>query len=194
MSIIDQQLDSDKFLLYAINVMLQCINELPLNDDEDLAASLEGQIAQSVLIETKKQVLSEEWHFNTDYGYPFAPDANGYIPIPSNVLDIVASNKNVIMRNWKLYDKDNFTYHFDDPVECDVVWDMDFNELTHPIRYYINVKAARIFQGRMIGDRTTYAFTSEDEENARYAALDSESRTRKPNMLESSFGRDVLVR
>ena len=54
--VLDQQHDSSKFFLYAVNVMLQLINELPISDDVELAEILEAQLAASVLIETKKEV------------------------------------------------------------------------------------------------------------------------------------------
>lgn len=189
MAYIMDETDSSKLLLTAINILLQTINELPIETDTDLANSTTGQLAEMTVIEVKKEVLSQGWHFNTDKSYPFPPDINGYINIPYNVLDIIASDgKNYIMRDWKLYDKDNFTFEFDDAVPCDVVWDMDFNSLTHPIRHYITIKAARIFQGRTVGDQQVYVYTSKDEEDAYLSARFSEGRTGRYNMLEGEYG------
>lgn len=183
--IVDEH-DSAKLLLASINILLQTINELPIENTDDLANSTTAQLAEMTINEVKKTVLSTGWHFNTDKNYPFPPDVAGAIPIPYNVLDIVASGgKNYIMRDWKLYDKDNFSFIFDEPVECDVVWDMDFNTLTHPIRYFITVKAARIFQARTIGDQAVYVYTTKDEEDALMDAKRSEGRTGRYNMLES---------
>lgn len=189
MAYIMDEHDSSKLLLTAINTLLQTINELPIENDTDLSNSTTGQLAEMTIIEVKKEVLSQGWHFNTDYSYPFPPDTNGYINVPYNVLDITASGgKNYIMRDWKIYDKENFTFEFTESVPCDVVWDMDFNSLTHPIRYYITIKAARIFQGRVVTDQTVYTYTSKDEEDAYLAARFSEGRTGKYNMLTSSYG------
>lgn len=183
--IVDEH-DSSKLLLGAINILLQTINELPIKTTDDLANSTTAQLAEMTINEIKKEVLSEGWHFNSDKNYPFPPDVSGYISIPYNVLDIIASNgKNYIMRDWKLYDKDKFSFIFDKAVECDVVWDMDFNSLTHPIRRYITIKASRVFQARTIGDQAAYTYTTVDEEDALQVARRSEGRTGRYNMLES---------
>lgn len=183
--IVDEH-DSSKLLLASINILLQTINELPIENTDDLANSTPAQLAEMTINEIKKEVLSDGWHFNTDKNYPFPPDTTGTIVIPYNVLDIVGSGgKNYIMRDWKLYDKDNFSFIFDEAVECDVVWDMDFNSLTHPIRRYITIKASRVFQARTIGDQAAYAYTTADEEDALQVARRSEGRTGRYNMLES---------
>lgn len=186
MSYIVDEHDSSKLLLASINILLQTINELPIENTDDLANSTTAQLAEMTINEIKKEILSEGWDFNTDKNYPFPPDTSGTITVPYNVLDIVASNgKKFLMRDWKLYDKENFTFIFEEAVECDVVWDMDFNSLTHPIRRYITIRAARVFQARTIGDQAIYAYTSQDEANALQTARRSEGRTGQYNMLES---------
>lgn len=185
--VIDEH-DSSKLLLTSINTLLQTINELPIESTDDLINSTTGQLAEMTIIEVKKEVLSQGWNFNSDKNYPFPPDVNGIIAIPYTVLDIVASTSDVIMRDWKLYDKTKFSFKFETAVPCNVIWNMDFNSLTHPIRNYITIKAARIFQARTIGDTASYQFTSKEEEDAYLAARYSEGRTGKYNMLTSSFG------
>ena len=189
MAYIVNEYDSSKLLLSAINVLLQTINELPIEDDTDLANSTTGQLAEMTIIEVKKKVLSEGWDFNTDKNYPFPPDLSNEIAIPYNVLDIVASGgKNYVMRDWRLYNKDDFSFEFEEAVDCDVVWDMDFNSLTHPLRQYITLKASRVFQARQIGDQVSYAYTVKEVEEAYISARESESRTGKYNMLTSIYG------
>ena len=75
-------------------------------------------------------------HFRTNYNFP--PDTNGYINIPANVLDISSNDADLIMRDWRLYSKSNQTAIFDEPKAMNVIWDMDFNSLTHPIRNFIS--------------------------------------------------------
>lgn len=186
MGYIVDEYDSSKLLLTSINILLQTINELPIENTDDLANSTTAQLAEMTINEVKKEVLAQGWHFNTDKRYPLPQDTSGYINIPYNILDIVASDgKNYIMRDWKLYDKDNFTFKFDAAVPCDIVWDMDFNSLTHPICHYITIKASRVFQARTIGDQAAYAYTIKDEEDAYLSARFSEGRTGRYNMLES---------
>ena len=187
--------DSFKDKLYAINVMLQNINELTIDSLEDLDAVEEARIADTVLDEVKTDVLSEGWDINTDVDWEFAPDTSGIISIPYNVLDLSDDDGNVQIREWKLYDTQNKTFEFEDVQICKVIWDVDFNNLTHPIRKYINIKAARIFQVRMIGDRNSFGFTEKDEAEAKVNARRSENRTGKYSMrttLATSLNRTSL--
>lgn len=189
MAYIQNEFDSSKFLLTAINILLQTINELPIESDTDLTYSTTGQLAEMVIIEVKKAVLASGWDFNTDEGYEFPIDSTGEIPVPLNVLDITSSGlKKIIMRDWRLYDKSLFTNKFEESVPCNVVWDMDFNSLSHPIRHYITIRSARIFQARTIGDTASYSYTTKDEEDAFVSAKMSEGRTGKYNIINSSFG------
>ena len=186
--ILDQQNDSEKFFLYAVNVLLQMINEEPINDDIELAEILEARIAASVLIETKKEVLSEGWDFNQDNNYEFPQDPAGYIAIPANVLDISDTQGDLIMRDWRLYSKSGQSALFTEPQKLNVIWDVDFNSLTHPIRNFITVRAARKFQARTVMDKAVYSYSQEDEQSAHTVARRSEGFTGNYNMLESAYG------
>ena len=193
MAVLDQQYDSTKFFLYAVNILLQLINELPVNNDVELADILEAQLASSVLIEAKKEVLSEGWDFNTDNDYEFPIDNQGYIPIPTNVLDISDNNGRYIMRDWRLYDKQNKTAIFTNPQKLKVIWDLDFNSLTHPLRNFITIRAAVKFQARTIMDTSMYKYSQQDEQEAYLVARRSDGFTGNYNMLTSAFGSTNLV-
>ena len=169
--------ESHKIKVSAINVMLQHINELPIETLADLDSVYEARVAEGILEEVTADVLSEGWDFNTDKDWVFMPDNTGQINIPVNVLDITADNNNVLMRDWSLYDKTRKTFRFDKPQACTVIWNVEFNALTHPLRKYINIRAARIFQIRMIGDREGYGFSEKEEIEARNAAKVSDDRT-----------------
>ena len=186
MAYIQDEWDSSKLLLTAINILLQTINELPIESTDDLANSTTAKLAEMTILEVKRAVLSSGWDFNSDFSYPFPPDISGTIAIPYNVLDIKATQSNIIMRDWKLWDRDNLTFTFTEPVPCNVIWDMDFNALTHPIRHYITIRSARIFQARTIGDQLSYTYTAKDEEDAYMEARFSEGRTGDYNMLTSA--------
>jgi hypothetical protein len=97
----------------------------------------EISLAESILDSVSREVQGEGWHFNTEINYPFTPDVNGHITVPSNVLQL-SDNKTsnlqkyqTVLRDGKLYDKVYHTYVFDDsePVLCDVVWFIDFEDL-----------------------------------------------------------------
>lgn len=188
MSIITQQNDSTKFTLYAVNTMLQLINELPLENEEDIPSVIEATIAQSVLIEVKKEVLSEGWDFNTDSEYVFPIDSDGFISIPSNILDISDRQGDLIMRDWRLYSKSNQSAIFDESQSLRVIWDTEFNSLTHPIRNFITIRAARKFLARQTMDTNMYGYAQQDEESALMIARRSESFTGNYNMITGTYG------
>ena len=183
--------ESEKLKLRGVNVLLRTIGELSIQDVADIDILIEAQEAELTIEEVTKAVLSERWDFNTDVGYKFPIAVDGTIPIPNNVLNISSKDANLIMRQWKLYDKSNNTFVFTEPQEVDVVWDMEFNSLTHALRHYITIRSARIFSARAIGDSAAFKYTAEDEVSAMYAARHSESDTGRYNMLNGEFGTQV---
>lgn len=191
----EDPLNLENLLLDAVNILLESINELPIKVEEDYDLLIEAHQARRNLLETKRAVLSEGWDFNTDKQRTFELTSEGEVPLASNVLDITGNNGDVISRNWRLYSKSKMSHFFDEAPICDVTWDLDFNSLTHPIRHYITIRAARIFQARRIGDKKMVEINSIDEEDARLAARRSETRTGQYNMLESgTFGTDNRIR
>lgn len=180
--------DSTKFFLYAINILLHSIGEPPLEDDADYASIIEAQIAANVLEETKQEVLAEGWDCNTDIDWEFAPDINGKIAIPANIMELSDKAGRYYMRDWLLYDKQNQTFIFDKPVKCDVVWNLEFNALPHSIRYYITLKASRTFQYRTVGDAKQFQFSQDDLERAYISARRSDGFTAKYNIKTSPYG------
>ncbi len=184
-----EMLNTEHILLDAVNVLLMTINEQPIEEEADFDVILEARIAKNVLIEVKRAVLSERWDFNVDKDYKLAPDNLNMIPVPANILDVTGDNGDIIMRNWRLYSKSAQSHIFVKDVACEIVWDMMFNSLSHPIRHYITIRAARIFAARSIGDDKAIQFNEIDEEDARLSARRSESRTGKYNILTSgSYG------
>lgn len=185
---IEEQYDSQHFLVDSINILLETIGEEPISTLDDVDNVLEAQLAMKAIIEAKRNILSKGWDINTDSGYSFNPDNEGYINIPPHVLDLNVVGSNIIIRDWKLYDKDNKTRVFTEPVSCEVIWNLDFDTLTHPLRYYITIVAARRFQARLISDQSLYAFTKEDENDALISAKQSNGFTGEFNLLDSNYG------
>lgn len=193
MSFNEFETDSQKLFLDAVNILLQSIGEAPLENEEDINEVLEARIAASVIVEIKKEILSDNWDFNRDKSYTLSPDTNGVIAIPANILDLSSADADLIVRGWKLYSKSNQSVEFDEPQTVDIVWDMPFNDLTHPIRNYITIASARVFAARQVGDQITLAYTREDETKARMIARRSDSRTTKDNIDRSSYGNEYLI-
>lgn len=181
----EDPLNTEHLLMDAVNILLESINELPIEDEEDYDNIIEARQARAKLVEVKRAVLSEGWDVNTDEDWIFSITTTGEIPIPTNVLDISSDDGDILNRNWRLYSRSNQSHIFTEEVPCTVVWDLDFNSLSHPIRHYITIRAARVFQGRYIGDTEALQINEVDEEDARLSARRSEGRTKKPNILTS---------
>jgi hypothetical protein len=189
-----ENINTEHLLLNAVNILLQTINQLPIEVEADYDIIMEARMARDTIIEVKQAVLSERWDFNRDDNYRLARDLQGMIPIASNVLDISGLGGDLIMRDWKLYSKKKQSFIFEDDQLVDIVWDMNFNTLSHALRHYITIRSARVFAARTIGEQAMVTYTIADEEDAFLAARRSESRTGRYNMFNSAYGLNNRVR
>ena len=173
--------------LEAINIMLAAIGEAPINSLTD-TLPVEARTAQNTLTEVNKEVQSEGWSFNTEIDVTLTRDGSNQINLPTNVLRVDANihqhpTIDPIQRGLKLYDRQNNKYEFDDDLICTVVYFRDFNEITEQARRYINIKAARIFVDRLIGDQGLRTYTQEDETRARAILTESDYANADHNLL-----------
>ena len=165
--------------LPAINQILASVGQAPVTTLDQTNPDV--AIAYDTLIQVSREIQSEGWTFNTEQDYPFTPDSNNEILIPSNVLqiDISAETGNeemdVIRRSGKLYDKQEHTYTFTEELKCDVVWLFDWVDLPRPIQDYITARASSITSSRIIGDNTQYQMLQQKEAYMRAMALEYET-------------------
>ena len=173
--------------LEAINIMLAAIGEAPINSLTD-TLPVDARTAQNTLTEVNKSVQSEGWSFNTEIDVTLTRDGSNQINLPTNVLRVDANihqhpTIDPIQRGLKLYDRQNNKYEFDDDLICTVVYYRDFDEITEQARRYINIKAARIFVDRLIGDQGLRTYTQEDETRARAILTESDYANADHNLL-----------
>ena len=173
--------------LECINIMLAAIGEAPINS---LVGTLpvDARIAQSTLTEVNKSVQSEGWSFNTETDVTLTRDGSNHVNLPSNVLRVDANihqhpSIDPIQRGLKLYDRQNNKYEFDEDLICTVVYFRDFNEIPEPARYYMNIKAARIFVDRLVSDQGLRTYTQQDEVRARAILMETDLANGDHNML-----------
>jgi hypothetical protein len=185
--------------LEAINQMLAGIGQAPVVSLD--AANPEISLAQSILDSVSREVQGEGWHFNTEINYPFTPNQNGYIFMPSNVLQL-SDNKisnvqkyQTVLRDGKLYDKVNHTYVFPTgkPVFCDVVWLFDFEDLAQVFQDYITQRAARIFAGSVVGSELMFKFNAQDETVLRANCLAYDTTTSDVNVFGIETGQNFYI-
>tara|TARA_Y100001938_G_C8008472_1_gene388658 strand:+ start:476 stop:1084 length:609 start_codon:yes stop_codon:yes gene_type:complete len=173
--------------LECINIMLAAIGEAPINT---LTGTLpvDAKTAQKTLTEVNKEIQSEGWSFNQEFNVVFTRDANNEITIGADVLKVDANvfdhpTIDVIQRGSKLYDRKNNTFVFDGDITCNVTYFRNFDEIPEPARRYINIRAARIFVDRLVGDDGLRTYTGQDEARARANLLDSDYDNADHNVL-----------
>ncbi len=154
--------------LQAINTMLSAIGEPPVNS---LAAQrADSLIAQTILDETSRDILSYGWQFNTDENVVMTPETNtGFLYISDSVVrvDIAYTDDTVtlevVIRGNRLYNRLTSSYVFTEALTTSQVILLDFDDLPEIAKRYIVIRASRIFQDRVVGSATLHGFEMQDE-------------------------------
>lgn len=152
--------------IQAINTMLSTVGEPPINS---LAAQrADALIAQNILDEVSREVLTYGWQFNTDEGIYLTPDSNtGFIYVPDTVVRVDMDRNeleyDIVVRGNRLYNRKNNSYVFSGQIKVVQIYLMDFDEMPETAKRYVTIRAARIFQDRMVGSEKHHAFTLRDE-------------------------------
>lgn len=153
--------------LQAINTMLSVVGEPPVNSLTSQRA--DSFIAQSLLDEVSREVLTYGWQFNTEDNITMTPETTtGYLYIGDSVVRVDMDPRyddtyDIVVRGNRLYNRKTNSYTFTAPIQVQQVVLMDFDDLPEIAKRYITVRAARIFQDRMVGATTLHAFTATDE-------------------------------
>ena len=173
--------------LEAVNIMLSAIGETPVNS---LTSGLvEAELAETILEQVSRSVQTQGWSFNRDIGVELSVNSNGEVPLPNNVLSAdsinVYNSRNLIQRGQKFWDRKELTYIINESVKADLVYELTFTDLPPIARSYITVRAARIFQDRIVGADTLHGFQKTDEDQALIALKDSEAEMQDHNIFNN---------
>ncbi len=173
--------------LDAVNIMLFTIGEQPVSSLAESGLS-DVAIAKVVLAEISREVQSMGWNFNSDYEVELARDINNKIPVPGSAMRIDPSDtaKDYVDRGGFLWDRYNKQFTFTENVKADIVYLYDFEDIPETARYYIAIRAARIFQKRMLGDDSVEVFTEKEEQRAKANLEDAHGDSRDSNMLQEA--------
>ena len=159
--------------LNMVNDSLLAIGEAPYQEGtlvDTLPIGTDGETAKRIIRNTMIEVQSRSWYFNTDYNFDLVPDSNNFISMPPNVLRVDFGNTGYkhryILKNNKIYDVLNHTYMITQPVQADMIWLTDYNDLPPEAYEYISARSARKFQQKVIGAIETDQFTVRDEQDA----------------------------
>lgn len=173
--------------LEAVNIMLSTIGESPVNS---LSSGLvDAEMAETILNSVSRSVQSEGWNFNREYGMKMGPSLSGEITVPNNTLRADATmtpdSLDLVQRGTRMYDKRNHTYKINKDVTLDLVVQLEFEELPEVARRYIAIKAARIFQDRVVGSDTLHGFGQQDEAQAYFELKEFESDSEDFNIMDN---------
>lgn len=188
--------------LEAVNTILSTVGEPPIN-------SLTGQqgadatIARNILTEISREVQNQGWNFNTFFNQTLSPNSSNEIVLADEVLRVdndptahgtqsistlgsSVESREVIQRGDKLYDKTNNTFTFSSDVRVTLVYLYNFEELPEPARRYVNIRAARVFQDRMVGSQKGHMYTMQDEMQAMAVLKEFEGDTADRTIFDHS--------
>jgi hypothetical protein len=176
--------------LEGVNTMLTAIGEIPVSSITS-ATTNDVSIAISILESTSREVQSRGWFYNTDLNYSLVPNNNNEIELPANTLRVElegsSRSKNYVERNRKLYDRYNNTFTISDSVKVTIVFYLEFENIPEVARQYITIRAARIFQDRMLVSSELHKFHEIDELQAYMALKEAEGDIGRHNILTGNY-------
>lgn len=152
--------------LQAINTMLSVVGEPPVNSLS--AQRADSLIAQNILDEVTREVLSYGWQFNTENDVLMTPETStGYIYIGDSIvrvdMDPMYLNYDIVIRGNRLFNRKTNTYVFSEVIKVIQIILMDFDDLPEVAKRYISIRAARIYQDRVVGSERLHGFNAQDE-------------------------------
>ncbi|MCP4126799.1 MAG: hypothetical protein GY753_07025 [Gammaproteobacteria bacterium] len=198
--------------LEAVNTILSAIGELPTTAGVLAAgSSADVAMASQILGEVNREVQAEGWHFNTDYGVTFTPDGSDFIVIsedegvgsgPTNIVRVTVPGRDLTIRynsgttNHRLYDKAENSYVFSSPLTkaATVVYLFEFYGIPEAAKRYITIRAARLFQDRMVGSVSHHKFTEMDEARALLDLREYEGSTGSPSIFDNQGTFNIIKR
>ena len=181
--------------LSAVNRMLASVGQAPITSIDTQEVTINGVITEvqtnpevaiaiNTLAEVSREVQSMGWTFNTEYNVVYNPDPvrNNRIQVPFNVLQMDASTNipsqrgmDTIRKNGFIWDKIAQTDSFTGPIQFDLIFMMDWNDMPIPIQDYVVAKASALFSQRVIGDPQQYALLEQKANECSIYALEYET-------------------
>ena len=164
--------------LSSVNSVLGAIGQAPvqtLNYENP-----EVSFVYNLLMECSVDVQNEGWVFNTEDKYPLIPDENNEIKIPDNMLRMDVSEgqvfrtTDVVKRQGKLYDKLSHSYEFTNPLEFDIVWKFDYEDLPSVFKRYITHMASRRAATQLVANPQLVQLLGTNEATSRAACMEYE--------------------
>tara|TARA_R110000787_G_scaffold65617_5_gene147734 strand:- start:2347 stop:2973 length:627 start_codon:yes stop_codon:yes gene_type:complete len=195
--------------LQAVNTILSAIGELPTTATVlTNGTSADVSMAKQILDEVNREVQAEGWHFNIDSKVTFTPDVTtSHIVLSTgetvgNIVRVTVAGRNLTIRydsattERRLYDKEENTYLFTKPLtkEATVVYLFEFYGIPEAAKRYITIRAARLFQDRMVGSPAHHQFSERDEFKALLDLKEYEGATSTPTIFDNLGTYNIIKR
>ena len=182
-----------------VNIVLSAVGVEPLST----LVGLEGEeaLAHQILDETSRFVQQSGWNFNRDYGVELNPDGNEEIFVSDAVVQIDQEesellDRDIVLRGRKLYDRKNHVYTFSKSIKVNTITLLDWDELPEPARRYVAIRAARVFNQRVLGEKAfqSATLTLRDEEGAKADLDHYDAESSDHNIFLNEFSGEIINR
>lgn len=183
-------------LLEAVNTLLSVIGQAPINSLTGNATA-DVVTAQNIINTESRFLQARGWHWNTERAVTLNPSVpDGYIDLAPSIInvDTTYGYPDIVQRGSRLFNKDTNTYVFDRAITVDYVRYLEFDELPEPARHYLTIRAARIFQDRVLGAETLHKFQQTDEVLALARLRQYEAQSGDYNFFNNEYSRYSLQR
>lgn len=181
------------------NVYVQrVLQEIPIDKQNIRSASdIATNVSKvtSILENSKKEILSYGWYFNTTTMY-LTPNTDKYIIIPTTFLSVDGSSDSdtYTVRDWKLFDNGTMTFLFDNPVECIVIEDISFDDLSSVMYKYIHSYALLESYKAICGVDDKVSMYVRKVQETKADALRDDAANSDGNLLTSTYSTTQLDR
>ena len=172
----------------AINEILLSLNELPLDISDAIEDIGIAVIVNSQLEITKRKILSRGWFFNKTI-IKLVPNTEKYIVIPDSFLSVDGGDDepSLVVRDHKLFDKEELTFKFDEAKECKIVEDIPFDDIPFTIADYIVQTASFQAYINIIGNSEDIRVRMTMVNEAKINALRENANNIDGSVLDSGF-------
>lgn len=174
----------------AINEILISLNEIPLDVDDLIDDVPTAKVVATQLEISKKKVLAYGWEFNT-LTISLYPNTQNHIVVPESFLSVngTSDNPEVIVKDWKLYDKEENTFVFTSPIDCVVIEDIAFDDIPFAIANYIVQVASLQSYINIIGNTDDVSIRHRAMLEAKNEAIRTDANNIAGNIIDQSLVR-----
>ena len=172
--------------LEAVNGILRMLGRRHVNSLAAADLTADASFSLQELRQVSRQVQLQGWHFNSERSVKLTKNASNRVPLTDDIARVDNAKRagprmmgvDIIMRVHAtdgacLYDKnadsrdeDPFDFADVNEVRVDLVRLLDYEKTPDAFRHYVQIRAGRNVQARIIADPALYRFSLDDEARA----------------------------